>query len=489
MENIIFENCGATLSSDALQSVNSSDLYYSPHHAAVLLFNHCWNITLTNVAILASDIHVFGMSAFESLFVTNAAFLSSMAPTDKDLPTIGSGMLIHYVDSEHQSTEGQHEVIVSHSMFSDNVNHVENCQVYPYIYHDSNQPLSITNAAAFTSFYMYTQNTFKANVSVTNKFFGHNLGEAILLLHINSYNDSQTFMEGNFLTQNCISVKCHGTAVSMYTHFKPAQQSTNNDGGQYQYQYRLTIVNTLFHNHTTVTYNCSNEESQGVLYFGTDNDNKMSQTVILLHNVTFQKNVAQYSGTAVYAKSYGQAYTMEIFMSSITAQMNSIYCLITRKYQTEIFQLNQINFVYIIGTNDFPSTFTNNTESVIIATGSNIYLFGHLQFMGNYGNNGAAISLYKESCLHFAQGASILFEDNIAQLSGGATYTSTSGEQCPIQPYPFPVNHAHTSSYTCTNITFNNNQATCCIFIHRVNKCTRSTRMYLYTKHREVRGV
>ena len=93
----------------------------------------------------------------------------------------------------------------------------------------------------------------------------------------------------------------------MYTHFKPAQQSTNNDSGQYQYQYRLTIVNTLFHNHTTVTNNCSNEESQGVLYFGTDNDNKMSQTVILLHNVTFQRNVAQYSGTAVYARSMGKS--------------------------------------------------------------------------------------------------------------------------------------------------------------------------------------
>ena len=51
IENIVFENCGATLSSDALQSVNSSDLYYPPHYAAVLLFNHCWNVTLRNVTI------------------------------------------------------------------------------------------------------------------------------------------------------------------------------------------------------------------------------------------------------------------------------------------------------------------------------------------------------------------------------------------------------------------------------------------------------
>ena len=80
IENIVFENSGATLRSDALRSVNSSDLYYPPHYAAVLLFNHCWNITLTNVtiknyygfAIVAAN--VFGTSEFWSLRVTNSVF-------------------------------------------------------------------------------------------------------------------------------------------------------------------------------------------------------------------------------------------------------------------------------------------------------------------------------------------------------------------------------------------------------------------------------
>ena len=120
---------------------NSSHLYYSPHHAAVLLFNHCWNITLTNVTvknyygftILAANL--FGMSVFESLFITNSAFLSSMTLNNKDLPTIGSGMLIYYFDSERQSTEEHHDVIVSHSAFSDNVNYLKTCQAYTYNVH------------------------------------------------------------------------------------------------------------------------------------------------------------------------------------------------------------------------------------------------------------------------------------------------------------------------------------------------------------------
>ena len=34
-----------------------------------------------------------------------------------------------------------------------------------------------------------------------------------------------------------------------------------------------------------------------------------------------------------------------------------------------------------------------------------------------------------------------------------------------------------------------NNKRVCCIFTHRVKKCTQSTRMYLYTEYRVVRGV
>ena len=158
IENIVFENCGATLSSDALQSVNSSDLYYPPHYAAVLLFNHCWNITLTNVtvknyygfAIVAAN--VLGTSVFQSLNVTNSAMIPPLTLKEKDIPSVGSGMLIHYLDSENQSKEGYHEVIVSGSTFSNNINYMYMKTCQSYTYKDCTQPRPIANAAALTSF-------------------------------------------------------------------------------------------------------------------------------------------------------------------------------------------------------------------------------------------------------------------------------------------------------------------------------------------------
>ena len=154
----------------------------------------------------------------------------------------------------------------------------------------------------------------------------------------------------------------------------------------------------------------------------------MLQGVILLHNVTFAMNEAQHSGTAVYANSYEEAHTMEIFIISITAQMNSIYCLTALKFQIGIFTFVQVTIVHIIGTSNFPSTFTNNTRPVVVAVNSDPYLFGNIYFNENYGNNGAAtcISLYQESSLYFVQGANILFGNNIAQLSGGAIYSTSS---------------------------------------------------------------
>ena len=88
-----------------------------------------------------------------------------------------------------------------------------------------------------------------------DSFFGYNIGGTVLLLHINSHNDSQTFMDGNTFTQNYmyITINCHGTALIMYTNFKPAQRTTNNGTGPHNHQYRLTIANTIFHDHTIVS--------------------------------------------------------------------------------------------------------------------------------------------------------------------------------------------------------------------------------------------
>ena len=149
---------------------------------------------------------------------------------------------------------------------------------------------------------------------------------------------------------------------------------------------------------------------------------------------------------------------MEISMNSITALFNLFSYQQSTNFQGGIFHFVHIKTVCINGTGDFPSTFTRNTGSVVVAVSSDIYLDGNVQFIGNYGSNGAAISLYQESSLYFAQGANILFEKNTAQLSGGAIYSPTSGNQCPLQPYPIPENLSNVSSHA--NITFINNQAT-----------------------------
>ena len=116
-------------------------------------------------------------------------------------------------------------------------------------------------------------------------------------------------------------------------------------------------------------------------------------------------------------------------MSSIAANHNQFNFMTLQKSSGAIFHFVLISFVCMIGTSDFPSTFTNNTGSVVVLKDTDLYLFGNIQFSRNYGNNGAAISIFESSCLYFAKGANILFENNLAQLSGGAIFSSTWGYQ------------------------------------------------------------
>ena len=160
----------------------------------------------------------------------------------------------------------------------------------------------------------------------------------------------------------------------MHTHFKPARESSNNSTGQYRYQYRLTIVNTIFHNHITVSNNCSNAEAQGVLYFGTGNSNNCQRqwyfyTMLFSNEWSIIVVEQQY-----YVKSYGKAYSMETCISSNTAQMNCIYCLTSLKSQLGTFHLVQVTIVHISGTSDFPRTFPDNTGLVAVVENPDLYL-------------------------------------------------------------------------------------------------------------------
>ena len=108
---------------------------------------------------------------------------------------------------------------------------------------------------------------------------------------------------------------------------------------------------------------------------------------------------------------------------------------------------------YIAGTSEFSSYFTINTGLVVVAMSSNFYFLTTTTSMKR-----AAFSLYQDWSEYFAQGANILFENNLVQLSEGAIYSSTLGNQCSLQPYPLAQNLNQVSPHT--NITFNHNQAT-----------------------------
>ena len=439
LQQLVFKNCGAyltTIQNDTItEYLNSSSLYYTSSHAAVLAFVHC-QVKMSQVNIYNSyGFAMIGINLYNSS-ISKVNMSNSTLNTDHYHHTehkrrsIGRGALLHFFD--HQLMMYPTYVTVTNAHFKNNF---DLRKAYSYITEFSNNYLNIVNAAGLTV--LYTQKTYFASVTINNTEFTSNVGSynspgGLLVLHYDSSLNTSTIVNNCLFFDNANGPNSflHGAGLALYwikvTDLSMTQSQV------------LLIQNTKFFNHTCHGHNCS---STGVVYVSVAELDKTVNIEIHFKNCSFQNNLVQQTGACLFvfvpdnAKIFAN---ISIVLEDIYARNNSQNLTFQQDSTAGIFSFSNILNVSITGM----SIFTKNYGSVIDAVNSNVHLskYANVTFNDNVGSRGAAIRLLGNGYLYFIGGAIVNFTNNQAQEFGGAIYASSCienslllKEQCIIQ--------------------------------------------------------
>lgn len=465
--NVRFVNCGATLPAHIIDSLNYvSELYYTQYHAALLLFLNCKNVSLINVsietyygfAILAFN--MAGTSVIASINVTNSTGFESASQSKQ---SVGSGVMLHLASLPPTQLS---QILIKASEFKNNfelIDHAYGCIDTTFSPDSVVAHIPVVNAAGLTVIYGNVEHC--TTVTVEDCDFETNLGSfasAMLVLHLQHKHKSNTAtnIRRTTFTHNFeISVfgSCGGGALVHYMY--------NFLTDTYQFQQQTFYEKKTTNIHNTLTVSDSSFYKNLPLFFSADNDRLLSKTkgAILLgsvnlikssvkikfYNVSFVGNEAGDSGscisTSVRLLSVYSTYAADttIVMYNVTAMYNKQLLLtLANNPGSGIFSFQGVNNITI-----YNSSFSSNIGSVLNVVNSNLYLAGNLHFSDNHANSGAAIGLYGTSHLYITDGLQAYFQNNTAQLFGGAIYSEVAEVNCAIQPFPLSTTTGMNSEF------------------------------------------
>ena len=180
LERISFKNCGREI----ISTFNtSSPFYYSSTHAAALVFLHS-RVKLMQVVMNSSyGFSVLGVNLINSVICSVKVFQTHQSINyAKSLQKliIGSGLLLHYMDSIVQAPfTGIAVVSMIDVILSDNVNFISKriCTREEYTNLLPTSHVPAPNAAALTI--MYTQQSYSAKITINRGMFIHNIDQFI----------------------------------------------------------------------------------------------------------------------------------------------------------------------------------------------------------------------------------------------------------------------------------------------------------------------
>ena len=429
LENLEFTGCGATITKSAVTFFNDTHPHLGYKQKALLVFNHCHNITIRHVNI----INYIGYAIF-MLNPLNSSLMNYVRVTkgtggvycnDSDMfACAGSGIFVMFKDTQQTSPDmAPVNVILSQSNLQFNFNIIPNVLPLTLIGHDICN-LPVAGAGGLTVLF---NRSFLAKFSSQSTQIGYGVGNGGTIT-------------GNILVifyNGMVSSRLSLTDIDIFNgNLLP---STNQIGGAC-----LTIISTLCQ---TCSFSSTKElpvwipislnnvhivacetgtnlatELTPVIYGGGFYLNIFEfcgakSIVLLLKRLEFRKNYAYKSGSGLYA-----------FVSNFVLRDNNIFIIIediditsSRKgpasytlYSTVAINWNNVTF-------RGNSSFTENNSPMIAAYKSNIHMTGQLLFSKNTGTMGAAIQLFS-SFLILHEPLNATFLDNSALLYGGAIY-------------------------------------------------------------------
>ena len=449
IKNIRFENCGGVI----LQNSNEfpSTMFAPPQSSpanvirnqqqAVLLLSYCSNVNITNVTVnnyhgyAIYAINIFGKNNFSHVTITNSyAFQLGTTSSDRnDLLESGSGMYIHFIDSDSPQP-------VSYSIvyITGNTKISNNWNVYPTFLLESllsvrlqNQPgdFPLPGSGALTVY--LEQRTFRVKLFLENTETRNNAASTGGSTKINSRNTINNFdlniTNCTFINNSIFKYSNHfrGAGIQMYFVFSydKLRDVTATAGVD---KASIFIADSAFVRNSAMV-------GAGIAVFCEAQN--VSEIEVNLKSIQFIENEASDEGDCVSAQreqsAYYQARNLVVTLESITVMHSGSATYIDVDRSAALSFVNAV--AKINGSTANPSIISNGNNSAVKAFSTRLFLSKDMQFIRNTALHGGAVSLEANSFLFFVEPTNILFAQNRASR-GGAIYSDfTSGDRCVMQ--------------------------------------------------------
>ena len=394
ISNLVFRNCGEKVS-----TVETRSSSFDQSTRAALLIVDSKSVILSNVTIYSwygyglLCINIAGRSSFNYLIVTNGSNAKSQSR--------GSGVAIVY----NQKLTADSTVQVTNSRFYGNQDHLDNAlsdwPTFKFV------PLNISNIPGAGGLTVLVQDVSTAmiNVTVSNSIFTRNTGPIAGGAAVLVYNSSSVLF---ILFQSCVFEANFGdefgtkTGSGFSAYFNDASCSDCTELDNILLSFKDTIFRNHFH--------------RSAIFI--TSSNILRRSSILLQNITCSNNSANANGHCIYAISSSPT-NMVVSIENMLVSYNGKDHMEKSK---AVLAFVNISSVSITGALDSGFSASNNYGSVFYCLLSNLYLSGFLEFNNNTAMYGPAMYLDYSSFVYLSQLLSANFNNNTADINGGAIY-------------------------------------------------------------------
>ena len=457
LRNIQFENCGGIISEVALGFLNNTNpVYYGPSQQAVLLFNHCFDISIENVTVTdytgyaMTGANVLGNSTLKFVNITNSRLqeLDFSPFFNFSLNTsgyTGSGLLFFYLDTEfHIGSNGTFNFFtVSEANLISNVNFYPPVFKYRFELQEVTRnfgPIPVSGAGGLSM--QFFQNNFDVHALVTNSVFANNSGTVaggVQIVSLNTLNHAFVQFKDCIIDKNelfddadsempIVVLEKFGAGIQLKYFFSLDQLEYLSTTSPSPITDHIQITDT------TITGHRATAGAAMLVFCSAQN---ISDISISLKRIDFVDNDATDNGDCILASAEPSTIAMNnlnLYMEDVHAKGNGYRVDTTDSTTGASFDFVNFGHVTINGTSNHGVVFENEGNTVIRAFSTNVIISGSVTFRNNTAPFGAALNLQSSTRLFVMEPADIEFSNNHAFVSGGAIYSrSIGGDQCVIQ--------------------------------------------------------
>ena len=433
LENLEFTGCGATITKSAVTFFNDTHPHLGYKQKALLVFNHCHNITIQDVNITNYiGYAIFMLNPLNSSLMNNVRVTAGTGANycnDSDMfACAGSGIFVMFKDTQQTSPDmAPVNVILSMSNISSSFNIIPNVPPLTLIGHDICS-LPVVGAGGLTVLF---NQSFLVRFSSQSTQIGLGAGNGgtvagnMLVIFYNGMVNSQLSLTNTNILNGILlplTNQIGGACLTIISTLCQTCSFNGTKGLSVWTPISLNNVQIVACNYGTGPGREFNHVKYGGgFYLNIFEFCRARSIVLLLKRVQFRKNYVYKSGSCLYAfvtNSVLRDKNISIIIEDVEIKSNrqgpARYTLYSTVAGLTLINWNNVTF-------RGNSKFTENNSPVIAAYKSNIHMTGQLLFRKNTGTMGAAIQLFS-SFLILHEPLNATFLDNSALLYGGAIY-------------------------------------------------------------------